>query len=69
MSNVVASGTVTVRDLETGAEWDEIVEVFEKDMDWYDERDLETTVEDVARNQANRQADPARTETLEADLS
>lgn len=69
MSEVVASGTVRVRDLDTGAEWDEIVEVFEKDMDWYDERDLETTVEDVARNQANRQADPAYTETLEVDLS
>lgn len=29
---LVASGTVRVRDLDTGAEWDEIVEVFEEDL-------------------------------------
>lgn len=69
MSDLVASGTVRVRDLDTGAEWDEIVEVFEQDMEWHEERGFETTVEDVARNQANRQSDPAVTETLEADLS
>lgn len=69
MSDVVASGTVRVRDLHSGAEWDEIVEVFESDMEWYEERGFERTVEDVARNQANRQSDPARTETLEVDLA
>lgn len=66
MTDVVASGTVTVRNLDTGEEWDEIVEVTGRDMD--DAHD-ETTVEDVARRIADMQADPAYTETLEADLS
>jgi hypothetical protein len=66
MSDVVASGTITVRDLDSGREWDEIVEVFERDMD--DAAD-EVCVEDVARRVAQNQALPRRVETLGADLS
>jgi hypothetical protein len=67
--SVVASGTVTVRCLDTGAEWDEMVEVFERDLDWAEERGLETCVEDEAREAAVRQAEPAPVETLDVDIS
>jgi hypothetical protein len=65
--NLVASGTVTVRCLDTGREWDEIVEVFERDLQDTDGSGL--TVEDAARRVAKNQASPAIVETLEADLS
>jgi hypothetical protein len=65
--NLVASGTVRVRNLDTGCEWDEIVEVFERDMTDTDGSNL--TVEDVARRVASNQASPATVETLETDLS
>jgi len=65
--SVVASGTVRVRNLDSGREWDEIVEVFERDMTDTDGSNL--TVEDVARRVARLQASPATVETLETDLS
>jgi hypothetical protein len=67
MSSLVASGTVRVRCLDTGREWDEIVEVFEQDMEDTDGSEL--TPEDVARRVAINQASPSTVETLEADLS
>jgi len=63
-NKTVASGIVVVRDLDTGQEWEEIVEVFEEDIE---EDGL--TVEDVARQVAMAQAEPADVETLEVDLS
>lgn len=66
MSKVVASGTVRVRELQgAGREWDEIVEVFEEDLE--DTNGEELTVEDVARRVAQNQAD-GPVETLEVDL-
>jgi hypothetical protein len=69
MTTVVASGTVRVRSLRTGDEWDETVDVAEEDMDWYIENvHVGITVEDAAREQAERQAcEPV--ETLEVDIS
>lgn len=64
--NVVASGTVRVRDLATGAEWDEIVEVFERDLT--DTNGHELPPEDVARRVATNQASPADVETIEVDI-
>jgi IMP cyclohydrolase len=66
MSGVVASGTVRVRCLETGDEWDELVEVFEQDLEDTDGTTM--TVEDAARRQACRQAG-FTVESLEADVS
>lgn len=63
---VVASGVVRVRSLDTGEEWDEIAEVSERELTDTDGSEL--TVEDVARRQASRQADPHVVETLEADI-
>lgn len=63
---LIASGTVCVRSLLTGAEWDEIVEVFERDLT--DTNGDSLTVEDVARRVAQNQAGE-QVETLEADLS
>jgi hypothetical protein len=63
---LVASGTVRVRDLDTGAEWDEIVEVFEEDLDDTDGHELPP--EDVARRVAVNQALPATVETLGVDI-
>lgn len=60
---VAASGTVTVRDIITGDEWKEIVEVFERDI----EEDF--GVEDVAATVAIAQAEPNVVEVLEYDLS
>lgn len=65
--NLVASGTVHVRNVDSGREWDEIVEVFERDMTDTDGSNL--TVEDVARRVATNQASPATVETLAADIS
>lgn len=67
MVEVIASGTVRVRDLDTGREWDEIVVVRECDLQDTDGEEL--AVEDVARRVANLQSDPAIVETLEVDLS
>lgn len=66
MSDVIASGTVTVRELHGSREWDEIVEVFERDMN---EAADEVPVEDIARRVAQNQALPRRVKTLEVDLS
>lgn len=63
-SEVVATGTVRVRDLDTGIEWDEKVTVYAGDIEPRDE-----TVEDVARMVARAQAEPADVATLETDLS
>lgn len=63
---VVASGTVCVRDLHSGAEWDEIVEVFERDL--MDTNGHELPPEDVARRVAVNQASPATVETLKVDI-
>lgn len=63
-ADIVAEGTVRVRDLDTGIEWDERVTVYEGDLEPRDE-----TVEDVARMVARAQAEPATVETLEVDLS
>jgi hypothetical protein len=65
--SVIASGTVRVRDLRSGAEWDEIVEVFDRDMEDTDGTML--CVEDVARRVAVNQASPADVETLGVDVS
>jgi hypothetical protein len=65
--NLVASGTVRVKDLQSGAEWDEIVEVFERDLE--DTNGNELPPEDVARRVAVNQASPATVETLAVDLS
>lgn len=64
--NVVCSGTVRVRSLLTGNEWDEMVEVFEEDLE--DTNGDELTPEDVARRVASAQAGH-QVETLECDLS
>jgi len=64
--SVVASGTVRVRDLRSGAEWDEIVEVFERDLT--DTNGHELPPEDVARRVAVNQASPADVETIEVDI-
>lgn len=64
MGDVVAQGTVTVRSLVTGEEWDEAVEVFEEDVTWGDGMTVEDAARLVARNQA---IDPV--ETLECDIS
>jgi hypothetical protein len=66
VNDVVVSGTVRVRD-KHGREWDEIVEVFEADLDDTDGTTL--TPEDAARRQARRQAGPSAVETFEVDLS
>lgn len=66
MTNVIASGTVTVRSLSTGREWEEMVEVFEDDLDDTDGTTL--TVEDAARRVARYQAG-GHVETLEAEVS
>ena len=66
MADLIANGTVTVRSLTTGDEWDEIVEVFERDL--ADTNGETLTVEDVGRRVAQNQA-PEPVETLEADLS
>lgn len=62
MSELVASGTVRVRNLRN-REWDEFVEVFERDIDTENEQ----TVEDAARQQAITQS--GAVETLEVELS
>jgi hypothetical protein len=62
--NVIASGTVVVRTMHR--EFEEIVEVFEEDMQDTDGSTL--TVEDAARRQAMRQA-PEAVETLAVDVS
>ena len=66
MADLIANGTVTVRSLTTGDEWDEIVEVFKRDL--ADTNGETLTVEDVGRRVARNQA-PEPVETLEADLS
>jgi hypothetical protein len=63
---VVASGTVCVRSLRTGDEWDEMVEVFERDLT--DTNGDALTPEDVARRVARLQAG-VEVETLEVDIS
>lgn len=63
MKDVVASGTVRVRALDTGEEWDEAVEVFDSDVEFDG-----MTVEDAGRLIAVEQAG-VPVETLEADLS
>lgn len=61
-TDIVCTGTVTVRALDGGAEWQEKVEVQERDIEdgW--------TPEDAARMVARSQAG-GQVETLEADLS
>lgn len=68
MSRTVASGTVTVKSLVTGREWDEMVEVRQADLDWADEHGHELMVEDHARRQARRQC-VDHVETLGVDVS
>jgi hypothetical protein len=65
MSDLVASGTVRVRDM-SGHEWDEIVEVFEEDLD--DTNGETLAPEDVACRVAQNQC-VEWVETLECDLS
>ena len=57
MSDVVASGTVTLQEMGPGRprEWEEIVEVFEADLEDTDGSEL--TPEDVARRVAINQSD------------
>jgi len=83
MSDVIASGTVAVRELNGHREWEEIVEVFGRDMN---EAADEVCIEDIARRIAVNQAfstdssrpsrsltskrpNPRRVETLGVDLS
>lgn len=61
--SLVADGTVVVRDLASGEEWNECVEVWEKHLI------AGKTVDDAARQIAQRQAEPSVVETLEVDLS
>jgi hypothetical protein len=59
--SLVASGTVRVRSLATGIEWDEIVEVFEQDLEDTDGSELtvedsETSCGEVSVNGSSRSA-------------
>lgn len=68
MPNIVAEGTVCVRSIgATVEEWDELVTVYERDLQDTDGSTL--TVEDAARRVAKNQSSPYMVETLECDLS
>jgi len=66
---VVASGTVELYDEQSSTAFEEIVEVFEEDLDWAEKHGHETTVEDIARKQALRQAPSATCTVMSVDIS
>jgi len=66
-TDIIADGTVRVRSLDNGQEWDELVTVYERDLQDTDGSTL--TVEDAARRVAKNQCSFHLVETLECDLS